>query len=121
MNQILKPMRPFRHHPARMIDILGRVPKDIKFEICGCPMMAGLKLVYPGLHDLLGHFERYMGIQGISTRPKIRPDLVPGNFTEASHGLVIITAFQHRQGGPPVHRMRRRHQGASRCNYNKGL
>lgn len=97
LDQIGIPVRPFSDDPARMIHFLGRVPKDIKLEIRRRTMVAGLKFGYPLIHDLLGHVQRRMGVQGISTRPKIRPDLVTGDFTMGPNGLVVIAAFEHGQ------------------------
>jgi hypothetical protein len=97
LDEIGKPMRPLSDDPAWMIDFLGRIPKDIKLDIRGRTMVAGLKFGYPRIHDLLGHVQRRIGVQGISTRPKIRPDLVTGDFTMGPNGLVVITAFEHGQ------------------------
>ncbi|HUE37625.1 MAG TPA: hypothetical protein VMO20_09560 [Candidatus Acidoferrum sp.] len=114
LNEICEAIGALGNRMARMIDFLGRVPKDVKLKIRGCPVMGSLKFVNPRLHNLLGRFEGHMGINRITARPQERTDLVARNLTATANGLVVITTLDHREGRPTIHRARRRNQSAQR-------
>ncbi len=78
------------------------------------------ELVNAREHDLLRGCQCDLRVLWIAARPKLWPDLIPGNFAAWPDGVVIVTAFNHGKRGPPIHGGRSsRRQTETRQNKNR--
>jgi len=104
--QICKPPGAFGDNAVWVVDLRGRVPKDVKFKIVRCPAMGVFKRRCPLRHDASRIRQGNTGIKRIAARPQSRADLITRNFACASDCMVIVAALQHGQRRPAIHRQR---------------